>query len=105
MPCWSFRRNTPGFFFEAGWSKQRLYQELDDLLHLPTRDLVQGAGGISDGIPDGVAKKQQTIPKFRPGGLLIVRAGGTAGLFSAIIGGWAASGPKGSQPVTKEIMI
>ena len=43
-----------------------------------------------------------TIPKFRDGGLLIVHAGGGAGLFSAIIGGWA-SGPAGSAPVTKEI--
>jgi hypothetical protein len=43
------------------------------------------------------------VPKFRPGGLLIVRAGGGAGLFSAIIAGWAASGPVGSTPVTKEI--
>ena len=44
------------------------------------------------------------VPKFRPGGLLIVRAGGGAGLFSAIIAGWAASGPVGSIPVTKEIV-
>ena len=38
-----------------------------------------------------------TLPKFRPGGLLIVHAGGGAGLFSAIIGGWA-NGETGSQP-------
>jgi hypothetical protein len=43
-----------------------------------------------------------TIPKFRPGGLLIAHAGGTAGLFSAIIGGWVGGGV-GSQPVTREI--
>jgi hypothetical protein len=34
--------------------------------------------------------------------LLIVHAGGTAGLFSAIIGGWV-SGTAGSQPVTRAI--
>ena len=34
---------------------------------------------------------------------MIVRAGGGAGMFSAIIGGWMASGPKGSIPVTMEI--
>ena len=45
----------------------------------------------------------QTVPKFRPGGLFIVRAGGTAGLFSAVIAGWVASGPMGSTPVSKEI--
>ena len=31
-----------------------------------------------------------TLPKFRDGGLLIVHAGGGAGLFSAVIGGWAS---------------
>ena len=40
-----------------------------------------------------------TLPKFRPDGLLIVHAGGDAGLFSAIIGGWAG-GAMGSEPVT-----
>jgi hypothetical protein len=41
-------------------------------------------------------------PKFRDGGLLLAHAGGGAGLFSAIIGGWA-SGAVGSAPVTQEI--
>jgi hypothetical protein len=45
------------------------------------------------------------LPKFKPGGLNIVSAGGTAGLFSAIIGGWLASGDLGSSPVSKEIVI
>ena len=39
----------------------------------------------------------------RPGGLMIVRAGGNAGMFSGIIGGWSAGGPRGSIPVTKEV--
>ena len=43
------------------------------------------------------------MPKFREGGLNIVRAGGEAGLMSAIIGGWVASGPRGTTPVTREI--
>jgi hypothetical protein len=43
------------------------------------------------------------INKFRPGGLLIVRAGGGAGMFSGIIGGWSAGGAAGSLPVTKEV--
>lgn len=90
-------------FAQAGWSKQRLYDELDDLLQLPTNELVRGANGIEEGVPEQRIGDQQTLPKFRPGGLHIVHAGGTAGKFSAIIGGWAASGPKGSQPVTREI--
>jgi hypothetical protein len=40
-----------------------------------------------------------TLPKFRPDGILLVHAGGGAGLFSAMIGGWA-NGSMGSQPVT-----
>jgi len=35
--------------------------------------------------------------------LLVNNAGGGAGLFSAIIGGWA-NGDVGSQPVTKEVL-
>ena len=38
-----------------------------------------------------------------PGGLMIVRAGGEAGMFSGIIGGWSAGGPRGSMPVTREV--
>ena len=43
------------------------------------------------------------VNKFRPGGLLIVRAGGAAGMFSGIIGGWSAGGERGSMPITKEV--
>ena len=38
-----------------------------------------------------------TLPKFRDGGLLIVHAGGGAGLFSAIIGGWASGASAASR--------
>ena len=88
-------------FIEAGWSKARLLAELTDLLTVPADPLLAGADGIAEGLPASLAGKR--VPKFRPGGLLIVRAGGGAGLFSAIIAGWAASGPVGSTPVTKEI--
>ena len=37
-------------------------------------------------------------------GVLIVHAGGSAGLFSAALPGWV-SGPAGSQPVTREVPI
>jgi hypothetical protein len=88
-------------FLEAGWSKARLHDELTALLQLPGDELVVGAQGIAEGVPAAFAGK--TIPKFRPGGLFIVRAGGQAGLFSAVIAGWVASGPIGSTPVSKEI--
>lgn len=89
-------------FIEGGWSKARLREELERLLLLPGDEMVVGAGGIAEGVPAALAGTM--VPKFRPGGLLIVRAGGTAGLFSAVIAGWAASGPVGSTPVTKEIL-
>jgi hypothetical protein len=87
-------------FRDAGWTKARLREELDPLLQIPGEELVRGAGGIAEGMPE--AFRDTTLPKFRTGGLLIVHAGGRAGLFSAIIGGWA-SGAIGSEPVTRQI--
>ncbi|MDP6345765.1 MAG: hypothetical protein QF491_19670, partial [Alphaproteobacteria bacterium] len=60
-------------FHQAGWSKARLKQELHELLMIPGTELVAGAGGIAEGLPPKMA--DQTLPKFRPGGLNIVRAG------------------------------
>lgn len=88
-------------FIDAAWSKARLREELERLLLLPGDEMVVGAGGIAEGLPLSFAGA--SVPKFRPGGLIIVRAGGTAGMFSAVIAGWAASGPVGSTPVSKEI--
>jgi hypothetical protein len=87
-------------FRDAGWDRARLLAELDALTTRPGRDLVRGAGGCAEGLPEGFADLD--IPKFRPGGLLVVHAGGRAGMFSSIIGGWLA-GPTGSQPVTVEV--
>jgi hypothetical protein len=88
-------------FRNAGWSKARLYEELYRLCEIPGDDLVAGARGIAEGGPPSLAGK--TVNKFRPGGILIVRAGGDAGMFSGIIGGWSAGGPRGSVPVTREV--
>lgn len=87
-------------FREAGWDKQRLRQELAQLLTLPGEELVRGAGGCAEGLPEQV--RSARVPKFRPDGLWFVHAGGRAGLFSAIIGGWI-NGEGGSQPVTREV--
>jgi hypothetical protein len=89
-------------FIDAGWSKARLRDELEALLRRPAGELLAGAGGIAEGLPASFAGQQ--VPKFRPGGLLVVRAGGSAGKFSAIVAGWAASGPTGSIPVSKEVL-
>lgn len=90
-------------FREAGWTKQKLRREIDEFLKTPGRELIRGAQDMSEGMPEMFAEADLT--KFRPGGLHIVHAGGRAGMFSAVIGGWVASGPIGSQSVTKEIML
>ncbi len=87
-------------FRDAGWSKAQLRQELIGRLMLPAEEIARGAGGIAEGVPDSML--QPIMPKFRPEGLLIVHAGGPAGLFSAIIGGWL-NGEAGTQPVTVEV--
>ncbi|HEX2849686.1 MAG TPA: thioredoxin, partial [Acidimicrobiales bacterium] len=87
-------------FRADGWSRERLVAELHALLQLPGEEIVKGAGGIAEGAPEQV--RNAVLPKFRPDGLLVVHAGGTAGMFSAIIGGWV-NGPAGSQPVTREV--
>jgi hypothetical protein len=87
-------------FREAGWSRDRLLEELGARLQLPGSSLVVGADGIAEGLPERLGGA--TLPKFRPGGLLIAHAGGGAGLFSAIIAGWA-SGSTGSEPITVEV--
>ena len=89
-------------FREAGWSKKQLQDTLIELLLLPTKEMHRGADGIAEGLP--VTIESEAVPKFRPGGLNIVRAGGKAGMFSAIIGGWLATGVMGSNVVTKEIV-
>jgi len=87
-------------FREAGWSKSRLIERLIELLTISGEELVRGAGGIAEGLPEHL--RGASLPKFRPGGLRVVHCGGAAGLFSAIFGGWAG-GAMGSQPVTREI--
>jgi hypothetical protein len=87
-------------FAEAGWDKARLAARLHELLQVPGSEFIRGAGGIAEGLPEGL--KDATLPKFKPGGLLIVHCGGGAGLFSSIIGGWV-NDAIGSKPVIQEI--
>jgi len=86
---------------DAGWSKARFREELDKHLLVPAASITRGVDGIDAGLPAGFEGKD--LPKFNPdGGLLIAHAGGPAGLFSSVIGGWL-NGSMGSMPVTKEI--
>lgn len=88
-------------FADAGWSRDRLLEELHGRLLAPGADLVRGAHGIAEGVPPHLGSAE-ALPKFRPGGLMIAYAGGGAGLFSSIIAGWA-NGAIGSDPVTRAV--
>ena len=88
-------------FREAGWTKARFREALAEALTVDGNEIVAGADGIDEGMPAHLADKR--LSKFRRGGLLIVHAGGGAGMWSAVITGWAGSGPKGSVPVTVAI--
>ncbi len=88
-------------FRNAGWSKARLYDEFYKLCEIPGAELAAGAKGIAEGGPASLARN--SVNKFRPGGLMIVRSGGGVGMFSGIIGGWSSSDPRGSIPITKEV--
>ncbi len=87
-------------FAEAGWSRDRFMAELTEELLTDGDELLAGSGGFAAGRPPTAAGRP--IGKFRPGGLLVVHAGGAAGPFSGIIAGWV-NGPRGSDPVTREI--
>ncbi len=88
-------------FKAAGWSKADLLARLTALTTGPADPLIQGEDGIAEGL--GVGMRGKTVKKFRDGGLMLVRAGGGAGMFSGIIAGWSASGDRGSVPVAKPI--
>jgi hypothetical protein len=91
-----------GIFRGAGWDRRHLEKELFEALKRPGRDLIQGAQGIGEGVDP--RRANDIISKFWPDGLLIVRAGGAAGLFSAILAGWTGGRFRDeSQPVTREI--
>jgi hypothetical protein len=88
----------------AGWSKQRVRERLFELTHSPAGEIARGAGGSPEGVdPRFVTDPDMPIAKFAaPERILIVHAGGDAGLFSMVYGSWAA-GEIGSQPVTRSV--
>ena len=75
-------------FKQGGWDRAKIEAGIWQALKRPGRDLIAGAGGVGVGID--VSRAEDVVDKFHPGGLIIVRAGGAGGLFSAIIGGWTA---------------
>jgi hypothetical protein len=87
-------------FAEAGWDRDRLVDEITQRSMVHGSQLIRGARDMAEGIPQHLS--DATLPKFRPGGLLLTFAGGGAGLFSSVIAGWA-NGKIGSDPVTRTV--
>ena len=91
-----------GIFKDAGWDRRKITAALHEACIRPGSEVVRGAGGIGEGVP--ASRRDERVPKFHPDGLLVVRAGGPAGLYSAVIAGWPGGRAKDdSFPVTKEI--
>ncbi len=91
-------------FRQAGWDRARVRQGLFERSQAPAGELVRGAGGIAEGIePQFVTDRDALIPKFAAADrILLAHAGGDAGLFSMIYGGWVG-GEIGSEPVTRSV--
>jgi hypothetical protein len=89
-----------------GFSKNDVRRYIQEVTARPLADLVPDAECL-EGLPArlaGAADPQTLyLPKFRtPEMIHIVVAGGPAGKFAAVIGGWVA-GPMGSIMVTRKI--
>lgn len=92
-----------GIFRDAGWDRPRITAALHAATTRPGADVVRGARGIGEGMPAELAD-EPAVPKFHRDGLLLVRAGGTAGLYSAIISGWTLGrAADENRPVTREV--
>ena len=87
---------------EDGWGRKEIEEALHHYTTRPGKDLIKGAHGIDAGIDPAMA--EEMVPKFwRDHGILLIRAGGTAGLQTAIIGGWGGGRNHDEiQPVTHE---
>ncbi len=103
-------------FERDGYTRDDLRARIQEVTARPLRDVLpneecQKGTGVralpkawlgADGRPTAEAL-DRPFPKFsRPENILIVVAGGTAGKFSAVVGGWA-SGGLGSKAVTRVI--
>ena len=87
---------------EARWDRKRIERALYEATIRPGSELIAGKDGVGEGIP--ASRANEMVPKFHEDGLMVVRAGGPAGLFSAILPGWLAGRNRQElQLVTKEI--
>jgi len=88
-------------FDQAGWTKADAVAALHAATRIDGQDLGMGTDRATAGEPAAAG----SLPKFREGGIHLVRAGGDAGLFSAIIPGWLMKGALGTDPVTREVFV
>lgn len=91
-------------FAQAGWSREHLQAVLHERAHARAGDLVRGADGIAEGLaPEWVTDPEAPVAKFPAADrILIAYAGGDAGLFSMVVGGWVA-GAAGSEPQSASV--
>jgi glutaredoxin len=90
-------------FRDAGWGRAEVEHALREALRRPGADVIVGAGGVGEGMAPPRAAAM--VDKFWPEGLLVVRAGGAAGLYSAICAGWTGGRfREESRIVTREIV-
>ncbi len=87
-------------YAEAAWGRDKILRELHSRLQINSNEILRGVDEMAEGLPERF--RDRVVPKFRPDGILLVHAGGGAGLFSSIIAGWA-NGDMGSQPVTVRV--
>lgn len=90
----------------SGFTKQAVREFLFEHTGVPVREYADGAGEGTQFVKmyeEILIDGEPCYRKFqKPEAIKIVVAGGTAGKFSAVIGGWA-TGPRGSQMVTYPI--
>ena len=88
---------------EAGWGRREIERGLYETTIRPGREILAGLDGIGEGVT--AERASEMIPKFHDDGVVVVRAGGPAGLFSAVLPGWLAGRNKSElQLVSKEIL-
>ncbi|HZR84310.1 MAG TPA: TlpA disulfide reductase family protein [Candidatus Binatia bacterium] len=89
-----------------GWTKDDVRRRIQEVTARPLAELFADEE-CREGLPRALAGNRDpatvTLPKFRSSEMIhIVVAGGPAGKFSAVIGGWV-QGPMGSTMVTRKI--
>ena len=87
-------------FDRNGWDKKTT---VDALYKETTVPAGGDFGMITKNSTENQTMTEKNVPKFRNSGITLIRAGGSAGLFSAIIPGWLMNGEVGTNPVTMEI--